>query len=91
MLGNSLATLVRLVDHIRAYTDVPGRFKNRLALSFDAVAGRKYVDMRVMLMARLLRLNRSPAVRAWLRQWRTRAAQAGVSGFDQALIRRLLR
>ena len=62
-LRNHLSTLVRLIAEIRKYATVPHRYKNRLALSSDTVAGRKVMDTRVVLTARLLLLSPNGNVR----------------------------
>jgi len=64
-LRNHLSTLVRLIAEIRKYATVPHRYKNRLALSSDTVAGRKFMDTRVVLTARLLLLSPNGNVRQW--------------------------
>ena len=91
MLRNHLSTLVRLVAEIHACTDVPDRYKARLGLSWDSVAGVKYVDMRVLLMARLLLLSKSRAVRDWVVEWRNRISREEISDYDRLLLSRLVK
>jgi hypothetical protein len=91
MLRNHLSTLVRLVDEIRSYSSVPDRYKARLTLGSDSVAGRKFVDMRVVLMARLLLLSEKQPVRGWVIQWRKSMVAAEISDYDRRLLRRLVK
>ena len=91
MLRNHLSTLVRLVAEIQSFLEVPDRYKNRLSFSFDSVAGRKYVDMRVLLMARLLLLSKRHAVRNWVQEWRDTAMREEISDYDRRLISRLIK
>lgn len=90
LLRNPLASIVLLIDRIREYDFVPPRYVNRLSLHTDSVAGVKYVDMRSLLTARLLALNRTPAVIAWLKAWKQQMAKANISVYDQKLLARLL-
>jgi hypothetical protein len=59
------------------------RIRNRLALRFDSVQQRKYLDMRTLLIARLF--VRSPGCRAALidiaERW-----QPDLSDFEKALV-----
>lgn len=91
MLRNHLSTLVRLVSEIQSCIEVPNRYKARLNLKFDSVASRKYVDMRVLLMARLLLLSESQRVHDWVAEWRKRVSGAGISDYDCLLLRRLIK
>ena len=89
-LFNPLALLVRLVLRISKFREVPNRYKSRLIIRHDSVSGRKYVDMRVLLAARLLTLNRKNNVRLWLKTWADNATKQPVSAFDKRLLARLL-
>jgi hypothetical protein len=87
---NRLAGIVLLGERIRDYSKVPGSYLQRLKPEFDAVSGRAFIDMRSLVMARLLLLNDRPGIkkevevkRGW---WETK----GISEFDVALTRRLL-
>lgn len=91
MLRNHLSTLVRLVAEIQACADVPDRYKARLGLSWDSVAGLKYMDMRVVLMARLLLLSKSRAVHDWVVEWRNRISREEISDYDRLLLSRLVK
>ncbi len=90
LLRNHLSETIRFIEAIQGYPDVPNRYKARLQLSWDTVAGREYIDMRVLLMARLLLLNKSPKVTSWLSGWKTTLLKSSVSQFDQQLIKRWL-
>ncbi len=90
LLRNHLSQAVRFLGEIRRYQEVPNRYKARLFLSRDSVAGHRYVDMRVVLMARLLLLSNSRKVRDWVADWVRKTVAEPVSDFDRVLIRRLL-
>ncbi len=90
LLRNPLASVVLLIERIREYDEVPIRYKNRLALRFDSVQKMKYIDMRNLLTARLLSLNRKPAVQSWLRDWKQQMMTSNISLYDRALLSRML-
>lgn len=90
LLENNLAGIVRLIDEVRHYKVVPDRFKNRLVLNWDSVRGIRYLDIRTILTARLLQLNHSPAVQAWLQSWKKKAIASPVSDFDRRLLNKLV-
>jgi hypothetical protein len=90
LLRNHLADVVRLVEKIRGYTDVPQRYKARVDLRYDSVARTKYVDMRALLTVRLLQLSRAPKVRNWVGAWKQRALAERISTYDRSLIKRLI-
>ena len=90
LLRNHLADVVRLVERIRDYTDVPVRYKARLDLQYDAVSKTKFVDMRALLTVRLLHLSKAQKVKAWVAGWKARAMAERISDYDRQLIRRLL-
>ena len=90
LLVNPLALLVRLVLRISKLAQVPNRYKARLIVRNDSVSGRKYLDMRVLLAARLLALNKRKSVQIWLKNWKTAVKKQGISAFDTNLIGRLL-
>jgi hypothetical protein len=60
VLYRTIADMVRLVERIRKYIDVPVRYKARLKPRYDPLAGTQYVDMRALLTVRLLKLARAP-------------------------------
>ena len=90
LLRNHLSQAVRFLGEIRRYQEVPNRYKARLFLSRDSVAGHRFVDMRVVLMARLLLLSSSTKVRDWVTDWVGRTVTEPISDFDKVLLRRLL-
>ena len=89
-MRNELATVVKLIERIRTYDDVPDRYKSRLKPRFDSVSGMKYVDLRALLTVRLLRLARSPRVGRWVLAWKTSVLTDTVSPYDKTVVRRLL-
>ena len=91
ILRNHLSTLVRLIAEIQRYKTVPARYAPRLHSSTDSVAGVAFVDMRVILTARLLLLCPETAVRNWVMDWRTKILASPISDYDRRLIRRLVR
>lgn len=91
LLRNHLSSLVRLINEIREYEIVPKRYSSRMGLSSDSVAGIKFVDMRVVLTARLLLLNERSAVRQWVKDWRDKILKDGISEYDRRMLRRLVR
>ena len=90
LLRNHLADVVRLVDKVRAYTDVPPRYKARLDPRYDSVARAKYVDMRALLTVRLLQLSRAPKVKTWITTWKQKVKAERISTYDRDLIDRLI-
>lgn len=91
VLRNHLSTLVRLIAEIRQYKSVPDRYLRRLSPSFDSVAGTKFVDMRVILIARLLLLSPEQAVHDWVSNWRDKMLAEAISDYDRQLLRSLLK
>lgn len=89
-MRNELATVVKLIERIRKYDDVPDRYKSRLKPRFDPVAGIKYVDLRSLLTIRLLHISAAPRVTRWVSNWKSNILSDAVSQFDKALVRRLL-
>ena len=90
LLRNHLADVVRLVERIRKYPDVPIRYKARLRPRYDSVAGTQYVDMRALLTVRLLRLSRAPQVIRWVTEWKANVLLQRISAYDRRLVDRLL-
>jgi hypothetical protein len=62
----------------------------RLRERRESLTDTYYADMRTVLTARLLLLNERRTVRQWVKDWKRRLAQKGVSAYDQALLDRLL-
>ncbi len=90
LLRNHLADVVRLIERIREYTDVPIRYRTRLELRYDAVAGASFLDMRALLTVRLLHLSRAPKVVKWVADWKAKTLSAAISQYDHDLLKRLL-
>lgn len=90
LMRNHLANVVKLVEHIRGYSDVPARFRARLQLRYDPVEGAHYVDMRALLTARLLNLAKERRVSDWVRAWKANTLAQAISRFDRRLVRKLL-
>ena len=80
---------MRLIERVRDYDEVPVRYKARLAARVDAVSGRKYVDMRAVLTARLLLLSESKKVSQWISDWKKSLLSQGISTYDSELLARL--
>lgn len=87
---NYLAHFLRMIDLSLQYVVVPERFKIRREPVYDSVAGMKRIDMRKLLVLRLLRLNEEKDVRKWVRDTRDWMAKLDVSAFDKGLVKRLL-
>ncbi len=90
LLRNHLADVVKLIERIRRYTDVPSRYKARLRPQYDSVARMLYVDMRSLLTVRLLKLSKAPNVKRWISDWQASVLAQTVSAYDRALLKRLL-
>jgi hypothetical protein len=88
---NHLAEVVRLVEAMAAWDEVPKRLGARLKLDYDAVTGQRFIDTRKLLAARLLALRPKPRVRAWLGALRSNWIAGVGSSYEKALVRRLLR
>jgi hypothetical protein len=90
LLRNHLSQTVRFLEEVRRYPTVPDRYKARLYIANDTVAGGKYVDMRIVLMARLLLAGKSKKVTDWVADWKKKILSEPVSEFDKRMIKRLL-
>lgn len=90
LMRNHLADVVRLVERIRKYAEVPVRYKARLKPRYDPVARIHYVDMRALLTVRLLRLARAPQVIRWVSDWKISVLTQPISNYDRRLVNRLL-
>jgi hypothetical protein len=90
LMRNHLAEVIRLIERIREYTDVPVRYKARLKTKFDSVARTHYADMRALLTVRLLALSKKRQVLRWVSNWKAQMLTEPISAFDRRLIRRLL-
>lgn len=90
MLRNPLAWIIRMIDAIRLYKDVPERWKVRFTCHYDPVAGNDFADMRGLLSARLLALNGRPNVLAWLKTRKEEFSKKSLTDYDRELLDRLL-
>jgi hypothetical protein len=90
LMRNHLADVVRLIDRIRGYTDVPQRYRARLKPRVDSLTGVPYFDMRALLTVRLLKLGKKAAVAKWVSDWKRAASRDPVSAYDIQLLRKLL-
>ncbi len=90
LMRNHLADVVRLLERIRKYTDVPVRYTARLRPRYDPVARTQYIDIRALLTVRLLRLAKAPRVIRWITDWRTQVLRQGISPYHRRLVKRLL-
>jgi hypothetical protein len=92
LLRGNLAELVRFVERVLKYEEVPGSYKARINPRMDSVRNIKYVDMRSVVAARLLALNDRPKVKAFLKAKIIELSQRqGVSVYDQRLLSRLVK
>ena len=91
LLRSPLPEMVRLVERVQQYDVVPDRYKGRLELRFDAVAGCDYVDMRTLLTARLLLLSKKATIKVWVMNWKRDKLARNISDYDRSLIQRLVR
>ncbi|OGQ96507.1 MAG: hypothetical protein A2521_09490 [Deltaproteobacteria bacterium RIFOXYD12_FULL_57_12] len=87
---NYLAHFFRMLDISMQYSTVPDRFIIRREPVYDIVAGKKRIDMRKLLVLRLLRLNKKIGVRNWVRDTRDRMIKQDISDFDKGLVAKLL-
>jgi len=90
LLSNPLALMVRIVWRTQKLDTVPDRFKSRLSVRRDSVMGRHYIDMRTLISARLLMLNRRRTVRKWVKDWVKQAGRQKISAFDRRLLAKLV-
>lgn len=89
LLRNYLGHMVRMLEKIKSYDEIPPRFVPRLNLRFDPVANQPYVDMRSVVAARLLRVNKRKAVRTWIASRRQGFLKQPISRYDRRLLHRL--
>ena len=61
---NVLATVVRMIDEMLKYQNVPSGFRDRVRLNFDSLEKRHRLDMRALATLNLLNLNPAPGVKA---------------------------
>jgi len=75
--------MVRLVRRILKFNEVPERYKIRLNTRWDSVKNRPYLDMRMLVSARLLALSRKKNVKQWLKSWVAKMKKEKISTFDK--------
>jgi len=91
LLNNHLSTVVLLIERIREYEKIPERYQNRLKTRFDSIKSTQYLDMRSILTARLLLLNRRPAVREWIEKWKNKILiDKSLPKYDRTLLQRMV-
>lgn len=88
---NVLASIVRMVDEMLKYQNVPSGFRDRVRPNFDSLEKRHRLDMRAIATLKLLSLNPATNVRNWLRAVLAGYTEKRVSDFDRALIQRHFR
>jgi len=89
-LTNPLSDLVRLVERIRKYKEVPGSYKHRIRLQLDSVGERTFLDMRGIVAGRLLALNDRKRVQSWLVDKKRELLKDLDSHYDRALLKTLI-
>ena len=87
---NYLAHFLQMLNASRRFTEVPERFKIRREPIADTVAGHKRIDIRRLLILRLLMLNRNRKVTRWVMESKDWMLRQKISEFDKNLIDRLL-
>lgn len=87
---NHLALFIRQIDELTRLRQVPDRFKIRRQPINDTVSGHKRVDVRKLLVLRLLRLNNHATVQKWLRETHAWMCSQDIPACDKSLVNRLL-
>ena len=82
--------MVRLIEQILEYREVPLRYKNRMKIHYDSVANRHYIDMRELLAVRLLALNSRFKVQSWIKQEKSHLLLKHLSAYDRQILTSLL-
>ena len=88
--NNFMSDFLSMLEVSRRSTSVPKRFLILRELSFDSVSDRKRVDIRKLLVLRLLHLNEHPNSVQWLSDSQNVLLKKGISTFDRALVKRML-
>ena len=88
---NYLSDVLSMLAVALTYQSVPNRFLTRRDTVFDPISGGARVDVRRLLVLRLLHLNRQVAVRRWLDETEVWMLQQKVSTFDKDLVRKMFR
>lgn len=87
---NVLSEVIRMADEILGYSKITGsRYTDRTKLFFDPLQRRYVIDMRALATLRLLDLNSTNAVRAWVTERLKYFLSKNLSEFDVALLKRL--
>ena len=87
---NYLSDFLSMLDVAFRFTVVPQRYLILRETSYDSVSDLKRVDMRKLLVLRLLRLNEHPKVVKWLSDAQNVIFKKDISTFDKALVKRML-
>ncbi|MEQ8667461.1 MAG: RNA-directed DNA polymerase [Rhodospirillales bacterium] len=88
---NNLSEIVRLIEAIQEYKDVPDRFKPRVSLRLDTMSNSKWLDLQSLITLRLLLLNDRKRVRDWVAKIRDESASNDlVPTHERISIQRLL-
>ena len=87
---NFLSDFLSMLEVARCSTSVPRRFLVLRELSFDSVSDCERVDIRKLLVLRLLRLNEHPSSARWLSDSHNVLLKKRISTFDRALLKRML-
>ncbi|MGH7432812.1 MAG: hypothetical protein ACREJL_03570 [Candidatus Methylomirabilales bacterium] len=90
MLRNPLARVIRMIEAIKSYDEVPKRWNARFNPHYDSVAGHQFVDMRSLLAVRLLALNRRPKILEWLKSRKEQFLKTSITQYDKRLLDHLL-
>lgn len=88
---NYLSDFLSMLDLALTYQNVPKRFLTRRDSIFDPISRKRRVDVRRLLVLRLLRLNPRATVRQWLDDAEVWMLKQDVSTFDKELVRRIFR
>ena len=86
---NYLSDFLSMLELALAYTSVPKRFLTRKEPSFDPISRGMRLDIRKLLVLRLLRLNDRTSVSLWLKDAQAWMLSRDISTFDKTLIGRL--
>lgn len=87
---NFLSDFLSMLEVSLHSTSVPKRFLVLREPSFDSVSYCKRVDIRKLLVLRLLRLNEHSSSTRWLSDAQSELLKKSVSTFDKALVKRML-
>ena len=88
--NNYLSQFLRMLNIALKYETIPERFKIRREPVYDAISGQHRVDMRKILVLRLLRLNCRASVTKWIDDTRCWIEKKNISSFDKTLVKKIL-